>query len=61
MKSYKTTIAGAVAALCAFLVKDESLSPVVHNVAEIVGYLATAAIGFFARDNNVSSEKAGAK
>jgi hypothetical protein len=61
MKSWKTTLAGAIAALAAYLAKDASLSPAAHSIAEVVGYIATASIGFFARDNNVSSETAGAK
>jgi hypothetical protein len=61
MKSYKTTLAGVIAAIATYLAKDASISPSVQQIAEIVGVAATASLGFFARDNNVSSENAGAK
>ncbi len=59
MKSWKTTVAGIIAA-AAGGVASAGLDPVITKVAGIVATIATAAIGFFARDNNVTSEQAGA-
>lgn len=60
MKSWKTTVAGALAALGAYLVtvNEPSWLP---TLGKILAGASTAAIGFFARDNNVTSEQAGAK
>ena len=59
MKSWKTTLCGALAALGAYLitVPDPAWLATVGKV--LVG-LGTAAIGFFARDNSVTSKDAGA-
>ena len=59
MKSWKTTIVGTLAAigLAASGLNDaEGLTWI-----EILSALFAAALGVFARDNNVTSEKAGAK
>lgn len=56
--SWKTTVAGAVAALGAYF------SSMPDTWAHVAGQIMTAAgtflIGLFARDNNVTSEQAGA-
>lgn len=60
MKSWKTTLFGAVAALGVYLegVNDPAWLPMVGKVLVMLG---TAGVGFFARDNAVTSEQAGAK
>ena len=60
MKSWKTTLFGAVSAVGAYLitVQEPSWLPTLGKV--LVG-LGPMLIGFFARDNNVTSEAAGAK
>jgi len=65
MKSWQTTMAGilaAVAILCvqaaALLDSDPATNPAYGEVVAALGLLG---IGWFARDNNVSSEDAGAK
>ena len=59
MKSWKTTLAGALAALGTYLltIPDPAW---VATVGKILVGLGTAAIGLFARDNNVTSADAGA-
>ena len=59
MKSWKTTLCGALAALAGYLstIKDP---PWLSTVAEILLAASTAGLGFFARDNKVTSEQAGA-
>jgi len=59
MKSWKTTLCGALGALGAYFATqtDPSWLPL---VGKILGALAVAGVGLFARDNNVSSEQAGA-
>ncbi len=59
-KSWKTTACGIVAA-AAGGVAAANIDPIVTKISIVVGTIATAALGFFARDNNVSSEDAGAK
>jgi hemoglobin-like flavoprotein len=54
MKSWKTTLAGAIAALAAYLAKDASLSPVAHQIAEVIASLAIMAVGFFAKDDGAA-------
>jgi hypothetical protein len=60
MKSWKTTLAGAVAALGTYLatVHDPGWVGPLGQLLQAVGVFA---IGAAARDNNVSSEQAGAK
>ena len=60
MKSWKTTLCGALSALGAYLVTipDPAWLATVGKV--LVG-LGTAAISFFARDNDKSSEDVGSK
>lgn len=60
MKSWKTTVAGALAAIGTYLITipEPSWIPTIGKI--LVG-LGTAAIGFFARDNDKSSETVGAK
>jgi len=60
MNSWKTTLCGAIAALGSYLltVPDPAWCATLGKV--LVG-LGTAAIGFFARDNDKSSEDVGAK
>lgn len=58
MKSWKTTLAGAIGALGAyFTTLDGSL----HIVGQVLTAVGTFLVGLFARDNNVSSEQAGVK
>jgi len=61
MKSWKTTLAGAIAALGAFLAEANGIPEWLQFVGKLLAYIGTAGIGLFARDNNVSSEVAGAK
>ena len=65
MKSWKTTVAGILAALSLLIGEaskafddDPRTQP---SVELILTGIAALGIGVFARDNNVSSEKAGAK
>ena len=60
MKSWKTTLCGAVGALGAYLVTttDPSWLP---TVGKLLSGLSVAGIGFFARDNDKSSEDVNAK
>ena len=59
MKSWKTTVAGAIAAVGTYLVANET------GIAHVIGQILVGAgpflLGLFARDNNVTSEAAGAK
>ena len=59
MKSWKTTAGGAIAALGAFFSAQSD------HTLQIVGQALTAIgtfiVGLMARDNNVTSEQAGAK
>jgi hypothetical protein len=59
MKSWKTTVFGAIGALGTFLITQD------FAAAEIIGQilmgLSTFLLGLSARDNDVSSEDAGAK
>ena len=65
MKSWKTTLCGVLGAIAAAITlvavplmdNDESTNP---NWAGMGAALATAAGLFYARDNNVTSEQAGA-
>lgn len=57
MKSWKTTLFGALAAVGTFL----STQPGLEIVGQVVTGLATFCLGAFARDNSVTSEQAGAK
>ena len=59
-KSWKTTTCGIIAA-AAGGVAAANIDPIVTKIAMVITSIATAAMGFFARDNNVSSEQAGAK
>lgn len=60
VKSWKTTLAGAVAALGEYLSKPDQ-EPVVQTIGTIMVYAGLVMVGIFARDSNVSSESAGAK
>lgn len=59
MKSWKTTLCGAISA-AATGIAAANLDPMITKIAGIVATVATAALGYFARDNNVTSEQAGA-
>lgn len=61
MKSWKTTVCGCVAAAAAGIALDESIDPKIRGIAKMVGIAAGALLGYFARDNNVTSEQVGAK
>jgi len=56
MKSWKTTVLGVVAAgaMAMSTMSDGA------TIAEVINALAVAALGVLARDNNVTSEAAGA-
>ena len=60
MKSWKTTLFGAVTALGAYLqtIQDPSWLPMIGKGLVIAGPLL---MGLFARDHNVSSEQQGIK
>jgi len=60
MKSWKTTVCGAVAAVGAYLATQHDPAWLAQ-VGQYLAMFATAAMGFFARDNSVSSERAGIK
>jgi hypothetical protein len=60
MKSWKTTVCGIIAAAAAG-VASADMDPIVTKIAGIIAAIATAALGYFARDNKVTSEDAGAK
>lgn len=59
MKSWKTTLFGALGAIGTYLttIHDPSWLPTVGTI--LVG-LSSAGLGFAARDNSVTSEQAGA-
>lgn len=60
MKSWKTTLCGAIGAVGMYLqtVNDPSWMPTFGKILCALGILLA---GYFARDNNVTSEQAGAK
>jgi len=60
MKSWKTTVCGLIGAIGAYLAttNDPSWLP---TLGKLLSGVSVALIGFFARDNNVTSEQAGAK
>lgn len=58
MKSWKTTLAGAVGALGIYF---SSLDGSLHIVGQVLTAVGTFLTGLFARDNGVTSEQAGAK
>jgi hypothetical protein len=60
MKSWKTTLCGAVAA-AAGGIAAANLDPLVTKIATIVASLASGMVGFFARDNDKSSEQVSIK
>lgn len=59
MKSWKTTLAGVLAAVGTYLAANEA--GVVHTIGQLLVGAGPLLIGLFARDNNVSSEQAGIK
>ena len=60
MKSWKTTLCGAIAA-AAGGVAAANLDPLVTKIATVVASLASGLVGLFARDNDKSSEDVNAK
>ena len=60
MKSWKTTTCGIVAA-AAGGVAAANIDPTITKIAGTIAAIATALLGIFSRDNNVTSEEAGAK
>ena len=60
MKSWKTTLCGAVAA-AAGGIAAANLDPLVTKIATVVASLASGLVGFFARDNDKSSEQVSIK
>lgn len=57
MKSWKTTLFGALAAVGTYL----ATQPGLEIVGQVLTGVATFLLGAFARDNNVTSEQAGVK
>jgi hypothetical protein len=64
MKSWKTTAAGIVAGLAVILTQVAYLldadPETVFSLEAVIAALGVMGIGWFARDNNVTSEQAGA-
>ena len=60
MSSWKTTVAGILVA-AAGGVSAAYPGTTIGQIASVIAYLATAVLGFVARDNSVTSEQAGAK
>jgi len=64
MKSWKTTTAGIVAGLAVILTQVAYLldadPETVFSLEAVIAALGVMGIGWFARDNNVTSEQAGA-
>lgn len=60
MKSWKTTLCGAIAA-AAGGIAAANLDPLVTKIATVVSSLASGLVGFFARDNDKTSEDVAAK
>lgn len=64
MKSWKTTVVGILAGLSIILAQVSYLfdadPQTVFSVEAVFSALGIMGIGFFARDNNVTSEQAGA-
>lgn len=60
MKSWKTTVCGAVAAVGSYMVTVPEPGWVA-TVGKVLVGIATAGIGFFARDNDKSSEDVNVK
>ncbi len=58
-KSWKTALSGAVGALGVYFATLED--PLFQTIGVILTALGTVLMGMFARDNNVTSEQAGAK
>jgi len=65
MKSTKTTVAGILGGLGLILTQVyfaiDTDPQTVFSITEVFAGLAMMGIGWFARDNDVTSEKAGAK
>lgn len=59
MKSWKTTLAGVIGAIGAFLVTQPDHT--VQVIGQALSAIGTFLLGLFARDNKVTSEQAGAK
>jgi hypothetical protein len=60
MKSWKTTLCGAIAA-AAGGIAAANLDPLVTKIATVVSSLASGLVGLFARDNDKTSESVNAK
>lgn len=60
MKSWKTTLCGAIAA-AAGGIAAANLDPLVTKIATVVSSLASGLVGLFARDNDKTSEDVAAK
>ena len=61
MKSWQTTLFGAISAVGGFLSLESPEQGWASTVGKILVIIGTAGIGYFARDNNKSSESVGAK
>lgn len=62
MNSWKTTVLGIIAGLILILPELQHLlnEASAFDLSVLISGLSAMGIGFFARDNNVTSEKAGA-
>lgn len=58
MKSWKTSVSGSVAALGVYFANQTD--PTLHIIGQVLTAVGTFLTGLFARDNNVTSEQAGA-
>lgn len=61
MSSWKTTLFGAVTALGLYLKNAAGAPDWLHTVGTVLALAGPSLLGYFSRDNNVTSESAGAK
>lgn len=61
MKSWKTTLFGALAAACAAVAALPDMDSTVVKILNTIAPIFAGLVGFFARDNKVTSEAVGAK
>lgn len=55
MKNWKTTLCGVVAAAATGVAASYASSdPVIAKIAGVIAAIATAALGFFAKDSNIT-------
>lgn len=54
MKNWKTTLAGCLGAVAAYLATASDVAPWLQSVGQLLAPLSVALIGFFAKDSNVT-------